>query len=80
MEKVLADISRLLEEREFASIEEANAFLAEMLKGGQPDPRMRTGDPAARSAGAHLPSVGYRKSEQTNQTGKAGPEDLGGLR
>lgn len=38
MEKMLADISRLLEEQEFESIDEANAFLQQLMASGQPLP------------------------------------------
>src|SRR5687767_1966491 len=36
MEKSLADITRLLQEREFESIDEANAFLQQMMASGEP--------------------------------------------
>ena len=36
MEKMMADIGRLLEEQEFDSIDEANAFLEEFVNTGQP--------------------------------------------
>jgi tetratricopeptide (TPR) repeat protein len=36
MEKMLADVGRVLSEREFASAEEANAYLNDMLASGQP--------------------------------------------
>jgi len=35
MEKMMADIGRLLEEQEFESIDEANAFLEEFVRSGQ---------------------------------------------
>jgi tetratricopeptide (TPR) repeat protein len=38
MEKLMSDISRLLEEQEFATMEEANAFLQELMESGQPIP------------------------------------------
>ena len=38
MEKLMSDISRILEEKEFASVDEANAFLEELLKSGEPIP------------------------------------------
>lgn len=36
MEKVLADMNKLLEEQDFESIEEVNAFLEHMMAGGPP--------------------------------------------
>jgi tetratricopeptide (TPR) repeat protein len=43
MERAMADIGRLLEEQEFDSIDEANAFLAEMMaSGGIPSAAPRT--------------------------------------
>jgi len=36
MEKMLADVGKLLEEQEFESIEEANAFLEQMMASGMP--------------------------------------------
>ncbi len=36
LEKTMADIGRLLSEREFASIDEANAFLHDLMASGQP--------------------------------------------
>lgn len=38
MEKVSSDLGRLLREREFASAEEANAFLRQLLDSGEPLP------------------------------------------
>lgn len=40
MEKVMSDIGRLLSEREFASVEEANAFLQKTLASGGPPPSL----------------------------------------
>ncbi len=45
MEQMLGDITRLLQEQEFASPEEANAFLQQYLQGGQPIPRMSAETP-----------------------------------
>jgi len=39
MEKIMADISRLLSEHEFESVEEADAFLQQMLASGGPPSR-----------------------------------------
>jgi tetratricopeptide (TPR) repeat protein len=36
MEKIFADVSKILNEQEFESIDEANAFLQQMLASGQP--------------------------------------------
>lgn len=38
MEKVSSDLGRLLREREFGSVEEANAFLGKLLDSGEPLP------------------------------------------
>lgn len=38
MEKMMADLHRLMEEQEFESMEEANAFLQKIVKSGQPVP------------------------------------------
>jgi tetratricopeptide (TPR) repeat protein len=38
VEKTLADVGRVLSEREFDSVEEVNAFLNEMMASGQPPP------------------------------------------
>jgi len=38
MEKIMSDIGKLLNEREFASVDEANDFLQEMLAKGGPPP------------------------------------------
>src|SRR5690606_3453119 len=45
MEKMMSDLTRLMQEQEFASIEEANAFLEQYMQGGQPIPTMPADTP-----------------------------------
>jgi tetratricopeptide (TPR) repeat protein len=45
LERSLADVGRLLQEREFASIDEANAYLQELLADGGRIPRQRPTSP-----------------------------------
>ncbi len=39
MDKMMADVTRLIQEQEFDSIDEINAYLQQMMNSGEPIPR-----------------------------------------
>ena len=45
MEKTMADLTRLLAEQEFQSMDEANAFMENLMKSGQPIPSQQAQSP-----------------------------------
>lgn len=64
MEKLLADVGRLLEEQGFETIEEANAFLDELLASGGPPPARKPETPLEKAQALMYEAWGAESSRQ----------------